>query len=64
MTAYIDRMQEEYAELGGRLERLTAFLADAPINISAERRALMVRQQKAMRTYHDVLGTRILLETR
>lgn len=60
---YVLRMQEEYAELGGRLDRLIRWLADAPIDFDPNKRALMVKQQKAMRAYHDVLGTRILLET-
>ena len=55
-----DRMEWEARELGGNLERLSAFMSTPPFwQLPATEQFRLVRQQVAMRLYYDVLSDRI-----
>ena len=54
------RVVEERQELFAKLERLTDFLkTDRCLSLPLEERARLIRQQRAMREYAEVLGERI-----
>lgn len=59
----IKRMAEEYDELAGRYERLTAFLASDKFKTLPENsRNLLQRQHEAMGEYQEALKQRIRIE--
>jgi hypothetical protein len=62
MEAWQERVIAEHDELGDKLLKLSAFIAENPQfqSLDAEDQRLMREQLDSMRTYHTTLEDRIL----
>lgn len=64
MSDWFARLQEEYGQLLGRLDKLNSFI-DYPLTwtaVTAEQWSLLIAQRDAMTTYAEILRKRIQLE--
>lgn len=60
LAPHQERVVEEQRELGEKLEKLTAFIQSETFNkVDRPEQFRLIRQQSAMRTYHEILGQRI-----
>lgn len=56
---HIGRMQDEYAELCDRLDKLCKYYDESSGQLTDKQRDLMCKQITAMRSYADILQQRI-----
>jgi hypothetical protein len=64
MNDFIERLQEEKSQLGGRIEKLNTFRkTDAFKKLDVSHMALLNIQSRAMETYWQILDERLELLT-